>query len=279
MSFLQKLSQEIQKTNSCLCVGLDPNIKRIPDAVKNVHSEQDQQVLHFLKQVIDSTSQNCAAYKPNLAFFEALGPSGLAVFKEITDYIPSGKIIIADVKRGDISSSAEHYAKAYFEQFNVDAVTINPLMGLEAVEPFLQYPGKAVFVLALTSNPGADDFLCRPFQGRNLMAEYITEKLADYQEKFETHLGLVTGATQPDKLASVIQNCQDSALLIPGIGAQGGSIESLVPVLKNHAGIPLVNSSRSILYAGQHADDWTQTVKNKALETKNALQPITNNFI
>jgi orotidine-5'-phosphate decarboxylase len=279
MSFLQKLSQGIQKTDSCLCVGLDPNIKRIPDAVKNEHSEQGQQVLHFLKQVIDSTSRTCAAYKPNLAFFEALGPTGLAVFKEIVDYIPSGKIIIADVKRGDIASSAEHYAKAYFEKFDVDAVTINPLMGLEALEPFLQYPGKAVFALVLTSNPGAEDFLCRPFQGRNLMAEYITEKLADYHEKFESHIGLVTGATQPDKLSAVIQNYQEAALLIPGIGAQGGSIESLLPVLKNHEGIPLVNSSRSILYAGQHAEDWTQAVKNKAAETKKALQPITQNFI
>lgn len=274
MPFLQKLSQGIKKTESCLCIGLDPNVMRIPDAIKKEHSKPDQQVLHFLKQVIGRTSHTCVAYKPNLAFFEALGPAGLAVFKEIVDYIPREKIILADAKRGDIASSAEHYARAYFEQFDVDAMTVNPLMGFETLEPFLQYPEKAVFVLTLTSNPGADDFLSQAFNGKNSIAEYITEKLADYQKKFAAHIGLVVGATQPDKLTSVIQNCPEATLLLPGIGAQGGSVESLVPALKNHPGIPLVNSSRSILYAGQHADDWEQTVANKALELKKALQPL-----
>lgn len=274
MPFLQKLSEGIQQSKSCLCVGLDPNIMRIPDSIKNKHSKPDQQVLHFLKQVIDSTASTCVAYKPNLAFFEALGPTGLAVFKEVIDYIPREKIVIADGKRGDISSSAEHYAKAYFEQFDVDAVTINPLMGFEALEPFLKFPDKAVFVLALTSNPGADDFLSQPFKDKNMMAEYITDRLASYKEKFTTHVGLVTGATQPDKLKPVIQNCPNATLLLPGVGTQGGSIESLAPVLKNHSGFPLVNSSRGILYAGQHADDWEKAVQEKATELKEALQPL-----
>ncbi len=279
MPILQKLSQEIQKSKSCLCIGLDPNIIRIPDAVKSKHTKPDQQVLHFLKQVIDSTSHTCAAYKPNLAFFEALGPSGLAIFKEIVDYIPSEKIIIADAKRGDIASSAEHYAKAYFEQFEVDAMTINPIMGFETLEPFLQYPDKAVFVLAMTSNSGANDFLCRPFEGQPSMAEQIAEKLAGLNEKFSAHIGLVVGATKANQLSSVIGKHPKAALLIPGIGTQGGSIDPLVPVLKNHPGIPLINSSRSILYAGQLADNWKQQVENKAIEFKKALQPLTEIFL
>jgi orotidine-5'-phosphate decarboxylase len=279
MTFNQKLKEAVRKSQSCLCVGLDPNLERIPDSIKGQYSNPEDQVYHFLKEVIDSTADHCAAYKPNVGFFEALGSSGLNVFQKVIDYIPEEKIIIADAKRGDISSTAEHYARAYFEQFNVDAITINPLMGFETLDPFLNYPKKCAYVLTLTSNPGADDFLTRPFEGHDSMAAYISGKLATYDDKHTTHIGMVVGATKAEKISSVIQLHPKGALLIPGIGAQGGSFEDLVSALKNHEGIPLISSSRSILYAGENAGNWQQAVADKSLEFKNALQPITHQHV
>lgn len=278
MTFLQKLEAAIQAAGSCLCVGLDPNLKRLPESIKEEYHRPEDQVFHFLENVIEVTSDHCAAYKPNLGFFEALGASGLIVFQQVLDSIPDDKIVIADAKRGDISSTAEHYANAYFDQFDVDAVTINPLMGFETLDPFLQYPNKCVYVLTLTSNPGAEDFLIKPFEGQDSMAAYIAKTLATYDEKYGTHVGMVIGATQPDEMTPVIRHHPNGALLIPGMGAQGGSADDLVAALENHSGLPLINSSRSILYAGQHADNWQQAVENTAQEFKQKLQPITKRY-
>lgn len=279
MTFLQKLEEAVKAADSCLCVGLDPNLKRIPDSVKETYKTPEDQVYHFLKQVIEVTADHCAAYKPNLGFFEALGSKGLVVFQKILEEIPDDKVVIADAKRGDISSTAEHYAQAYFKTFDVDAITINPLMGFETLDPFLQYPQKGVYALTLTSNPGADDFLTQPFGEFDSMAAYIADTLANYNEKYATHIGMVIGATQPENMASVISCHPQGALLIPGIGAQGGSVETLVSALENHRELPLVNSSRSILYAGQHAGDWQQAVGDKVIEFKTKLQPITNQYV
>lgn len=279
MTFIKKLEEAVRQFQSCLCVGLDPNLARIPQILKDEYANPEEQVYHFLKQVIDVTADHCAAYKPNLGFFEALGSNGLQVFQKVIETIPNRKIIIADAKRGDISSTAEHYARAYFERFDVDAITINPLMGFETLDPFLKYSSKGVYTLALTSNPGAEDFLTKPFEKHHSMAAYIANKLSDYNEKHATHIGMVVGATQAEKLNSVIKHHPKGALLIPGIGAQGGSIDELVSALENHQGTPLVNSSRSILYAGQHAEDWQQAVANKAQEFKNALQPFTDTYV
>ncbi len=279
MNFLQKLETAVEASDSILCVGLDPNLNRIPETIKEQHRDRNEQVRQFLLNVIEVTSSHCAAYKPNLGFFEALGANGLHVFQEVVDAIPDEKIIIADAKRGDISSTAEHYAKAYFEEFDVDAITLSPLMGFETLDPFLTYPEKAVFALTLTSNPGADDFLKKPFGVHDSMAEYIADVLAGYDKKHETHIGMVVGATQADKLQPVIGNHTNGALLIPGIGAQGGSIEELGTALENHAGIPLVSSSRSILYAGENSDNWQQAVADQSASFKKALQPITKRYV
>lgn len=279
MTFLQKLEETARQSNSTLCVGLDPNLNRIPVHLKEKHTDAGTRIVQFLKQVIDVTAAHCAAYKPNLGFFEALGASGLQVFEKVIDYIPDDKIIIADAKRGDISSTAEHYAEAYFNQFDVDAITLNPLMGFETLDPFLNHPGKAVFVLTLTSNPGAEDFLKKPFGEHNTMAEYISAKLATYDEKHATHIGMVVGATQARQLSAVVRHHHKGALLIPGVGTQGGSIKELISALENHEGIPLVNSSRSILYAGQNSSNWKKAVGNKASEFKTALQPLTQRYV
>lgn len=278
MNYIEKLTRAVQTNQSCLCVGLDPDLDRIPPAIRHEITNRPAQVVSFLKMVIDHTKDHCAAYKPNLGFFEALGAEGLIIFREVLAYIPEDKIVVADIKRGDISSTAAHYARAYFEEFNTDAVTINPLMGFESLTPFLEYPGKGVYTLTLTSNPGASDFLMKPFEKYASMASYIASNLARLQKEHATHLGMVVGATKIASMSKVIENHPKGALLIPGIGAQGGSITKLCEALQNHKGIPLINSSRSILYAGEGKENWQQAITEQAQKLKRMLTPITNNY-
>ena len=279
MTYTEKLSKAIEITGSCLCVGLDPNLDLIPAPLKKDFSDSCELVSRFLIEVIDSTQDHCAAYKPNLGFFEALGPGGLQVFREVLDHVPADKIVIADAKRGDISSTADHYAKAYFEVFDVDAITLNPLMGFETLNPFLKYPEKGLYTLTLTSNPGAADFLTNPYGGYPSMAAFIASRLAGLDKSHATHLGMVVGATKTRQISEVIGHHPNSSLLIPGIGTQGGSITALVNVLQNHKGIPLVNSSRSIIYAGENNENWKGSVADKALELKQALTPLTQRYV
>lgn len=279
MNFTERLKQAVTTADSCLCVGLDPDLDRVPDSVRKKYNRKPEQVVSFLKAVIDNTQEHCAAYKPNLGFFEALGAPGLEVFQEVISYIPESKIVVADIKRGDISTTAEHYAKAYFEKFDVDAITINPLMGFESLEPFLEYPGKGVYTLTLTSNPGARDFLMKPFEGYSSMAAYIAHNLSELQQNHPTHLGMVIGATKATHMEEVIKEHVNAALLIPGIGVQGGSVKQLQHSLAKHSGIPLINSSRSIIYAGEHTQNWEEAVHDKSLEFKQALTSITHIYV
>jgi len=277
MTFIQKLQKAVNDSNSTLCVGLDPNPALFPESVKQRFKSLEEQFIYFCKLVIDYTSASCAAYKPNLAFFEALGTHGLEVLQEVIHHIPQGKIVIADAKRGDLPSTADQYKVAFFERFNVDAVTLNPLMGFETLQAFSEDPGKGMYVLTLTSNPGADDFLKKPFQGFDMMSQYIAQKLSTFPS--EAHTGMVIGATQSDTLTSVIKHYPKAALLIPGIGAQGGSVEELEKALKNHRGMPLINSSRSIIFAGGNEENWAELVEHQAIKTKNLLASITHQYV
>jgi len=259
-------------------VGLDPNLDRLPPSIKQQYDSPEEQVVAFCRKVIDATSEFCCAYKPNVAFFEALGPAAYEVFTEVRNYIPGDKIVIADAKRGDISTTAEHYRKAFFEQFDADAITLNPLMGFETLDPFMGDPSRAVFSLALTSNPGATDFLLKPFAGYEMMSEYIAEELRKRNTPANTHLGMVVGATQADHLSRVIKRHSAAALLIPGIGKQGGSVKELARVLEGHEGIPVVSSSRSIIYTGSDRTNWQQAVAEQARNTQEQLQTITQRY-
>lgn len=279
MSYIQKLTKAVQAARSCLCVGLDPNLELIPEPIKDHTDDPCRQVELFLKKTIDSTQDYCSAYKPNLGFFEALGAGGLRVFQQVIDHIPDDKIIIADAKRGDISSTAEHYAKAYFQVFDVDAITLNPLMGFETLTPFLDYPDKGIYTLTLTSNPGASDFLTQRYDKDQTIAAYIASKLSELGKTYATHLGMVVGATKPDQIRKIIELSPSSSLLIPGIGTQGGSVSELSQVLQGHKGIPLVNSSRSIIYAGKNSPQWDQAVADKAKEYQQALTSITQSYV
>ena len=279
MTYLEKLKLAVTSSNSTLCVGLDPNLRLLPDQIKNKIGSSSELVLQFCQLVIDATKDHCAAYKPNLAFFEALGKKGLKVLAEVIDYIPDSHIIITDAKRGDISSTAEHYKRAFFDKLNVDAITLNPLMGFETMDAFSEDETKGIYVLALTSNPGAKDFLKKPFEGFNMMAEYISYQLKERSLGSKAHLGMVIGATQSDEASAVIAHHPKSCLLIPGVGAQGGNIEALAQTFIKHEGIPLINSSRGIIYAGSKEENWQYHVEKSVITMKEELEIITQNYV
>lgn len=279
MTFTEKLKSAVQAAESTLCVGLDPNLALMPAPITSTEQSDPQKVEQFLKQVIDVTAEHCAAYKPNLGFFEALGPDGWDTFEAILNHIPSDKVIIADAKRGDISSTAEHYAIAFFEHFGVDAVTLNPLMGFETLDPFLREASKGIYVLTLTSNPGANDILLKQLAGGEIISSFIAKELSRKQQASETSIGMVMGATKATKLEPVIKEFPKSPLLIPGVGKQGGSISALNKSLEQHAGMPLINSSRSIIYAGKNDARWHRQVAEAAKNLKTKLAPITKRYV
>lgn len=289
MNYTDKLGKAVKEVESVLCTGLDPSPELIPDELHKLYSEPVDLVEAFCKEVINATSDYCCAYKPNLAFFEALGGEGLLLFERLLKLIPPGKILIADAKRGDIGSTAGQYKKAYFDRFDVDAVTLNPLMGFETLDPFLQDDSKAVYSLVLTSNPGAEDLLNREFRNHHTLAEYIADQLKQKSETSETHIGMVLGATKPSSLKSIMELHPTASLLIPGIGSQGGKPEDLLPVLSGHQGIPIITSSRSILYGTPRPDrkpsgpdaksDWKSAIAGRAKIMKEELRQITQRYV
>lgn len=279
MTYTQKLQRAVSSSNSLLCVGLDPDPQKIPAPLKDRFSDPSDLVFEFCRRIIQATKVHTPAYKLNLAFFEALGSEGFRVFERLLDEIPNGKVLIADAKRGDIGSTAQKYRETYFDRLNVDAITLNPLMGLDTLDPFLTGEEKAVYVLAMTSNIGAADFLQQRFLGRSSLGEYIAELIKEKQSSAQTHLGMVIGATQSEMAESVLKANSTAHLLIPGIGAQGGRIEDLEQLLQNHRGIPLISSSRAIIYAGGDHENWEELVAKSAAETKFQLKNITAKYV
>lgn len=279
MTFTEKLKKAVSSSNSVLCVGLDPNPELIPKLLQKNFSEPYELILEFCSRIIELTKDSACAFKPNSAFFEALGSRGWQVLEEVINLIPDDKIIIADAKRGDIGNTALQYKKAFFDELNADALTVSAFMGMDTLDPFLGEEEKALFVLAMTSNRGSADFLQRRFEGRMSLGEYLAEELEKKQDKSLTHLGLVVGATQIVSISPVINAYPNAHLLIPGIGKQGGSVNELQWVLNDHNGIPIVNSSRSIIYAGGESENWEEAVSEKASEMKDSLQTITRRYV
>lgn len=278
MTFTEKLKSAVSSSGSVLCVGLDPVPDLIPKALQQDFPDSPTLFLEFCSEIIESTKEHVCAYKPNTAFFEALGSPGWQTLEQVIKLIPEDKIVIADAKRGDIGNTALQYKKAFFDELDTDAVTLNALMGMDTLDPFLDEPGKAVFVLAMTSNRGSADFLQRRFEGRMSLGEYIAEELEKKQDKSLTHLGLVVGATQVESISPVIHAYPEAHLLIPGIGKQGGSVNELQKVLEHHNGVPVINSSRSIIYAGSENENWQEAVWEKASKMKQSLQIITDRY-
>jgi len=279
MTFTQKLQRAVRSSNSVLSVGLDPDLAKIPKPLKDLFPDREELVFEFCRRIIEATKTEAAAYKPNLGFFEALGPGGWRVLDALMDIIPAAKVTIADAKRGDIGTTAEKYKEAFFDQLHADSVTLNPLMGFDTLQPFLQDESKAVFVLTITSNIGAADLLRMPIMGRSSVGEYIAQHLSLMQQGAATHLGMVVGATQPDGARQVLAVYPEAHLLMPGVGVQGADINLLERLLEGHQGIPIINSSRSIIYAGGDMENWEELVQKKAAETRASLMKITKKYL
>ncbi len=243
MTFQEKLLQIIADKNSLLCVGLDTDPQKIPAVLKN---EADP-IFAFNKQIIESTADFAAAFKINIAFYEALGLSGWQSLQKTMNYLPGSVIKILDAKRGDIGNTAQMYARAAFDELKADAVTVNAYMGKDSAEPFLQKPEKGVFFLCLTSNPGAQDFqyFC---DGKEKLYEKVAQTINGWNTR--GNCALVVGATHPEELRDLRALVPELPFLIPGIGAQGGDLELAVRYGTNKTGTnALYNSSRAIIYA------------------------------
>jgi len=248
MNALNKLLTK-NNENKFVCVGLDTDIKKIPRHL--FHSENP--VIEFNKKIIKATKENVAAYKINFAFYEKDGLKGIENLTKTISFIPEDILIIADAKRGDIGNTSKMYAQSVFDYFKCDAITLNPLMGKDSVEPFLEYHNKLNFILALTSNPGSADFEKLKLED----GEFVYQKIIDEVNKWNVHsnCGIVFGATNTAELGKNMERINSLPVLLPGIGAQGGSLEDVIKTFKKFKRRNfLINVSRGIIYKSEGVD-------------------------
>jgi orotidine-5'-phosphate decarboxylase len=244
----QELVEQIRIKKSFLCVGLDTDISKIPAHLL----DNEDPIFEFNKAIIDATKDFCVAYKPNIAFYECHGPKGWESLKKTLDYIPKNIFTVADAKRGDIGNTSTYYAKTYFEYLDCDSVTVAPYMGEDSVTPFLEFENKWVILLALTSNKGALDFQFMT----DTKGEQLYKKVLRKSAKWGTaeNMMYVVGATRAEGIGEVRKLVPDHFFLVPGVGAQGGSLEDVAEYGWNKDCGLLVNSSRGILYASNGSD-------------------------
>ncbi len=248
-----------RKNRSLLCVGLDPDPAKLP--VKDV--------FEFNKAIIDATADLVCAYKPNLAFYEAMGVRGLQALKKTVAYIPKNIPVIGDAKRGDIGNTAIAYARALFGYYKFDAVTLNPYLGYDSVEPFLDYKDKGVFVLCRTSNSSACDFQDLVDNFGMKLYQSVALRAGDWNK--DGNIGLVVGATYPEELKEIRKLCPDMLLLIPGIGAQGGDLESSVKYgIDTNKERAVIVAARQVLYASPDKD-YAQAARQAAIELRDSI--------
>lgn len=261
----QELFKEITTKKSYLCVGLDTDIKKIPS---HLLKEKDP-VFEFNKQIIDATEKYCVAYKPNLAFYESLGSKGWESLQKTVEYIPKNQFTIADAKRGDIGNTSGLYARAFFENMNFDSVTVAPYMGEDSVKPFLEFKGKWVILLALTSNVGSKDFQMLSVGGEEEL--FIKVLRVSQQWGDASQLMYVVGATKASMLERIRKEVPESFFLVPGVGAQGGDLEAVSKAGMNKQCGLLVNSSRGIIYASS-GNDFAQQAAKEAKALKDEME-------
>lgn len=267
-TFLERLELACESHRSLLCVGLDPDLERMPV----------DDVFQFNCAIIEATSDLVCAYKPNLAFYEALGLEGLGALMRTVEYIQKvapGVLIIGDSKRGDIGSSMKAYYKAMFDGWGVDAMTVSPYLGKDSIDPLLSYKGKGIFVLCRTSNESAGDFqdIMAPLNGEDRpLYQHVALKSAQWSTA--GNVGLVVGATYPDELRTVRELCPKLPLLIPGVGAQGGSLEEVVRWGADSRGrLAIISSSRQVLYASS-GKDFAQAARREAIKLRDGINHV-----
>jgi orotidine-5'-phosphate decarboxylase len=255
---LERLRQESAARKSLLCVGLDVQTEKLPLSLRN----QPDGLLKFIQEIISATADLAIAYKVNTAFYECMGLKGWMLLEQTASMLPSHALKIADCKRGDIGHTGGFYAKAFYEQLPFDAVTLHPYMGSDSIKPFLDYPDKLAFILAVTSNAGAVDFELQPMaDGRPLWQHVMAISERFWQDG---SIGYVAGATRPELLAEVREFAPTAPLLVPGVGAQGGSVAEVISAGYAGPGSLLINASRSILFASE-GDDFAEKAREAAL--------------
>jgi orotidine-5'-phosphate decarboxylase len=253
------LIQEIFQKKSLLCVGLDTDLHKIPAHLL----DYEDPIFEFNKAVIDATKDYCVAYKPNLAFYESLGPKGWISLEKTMQYIPKDIFTIADAKRGDIGNTSKMYAKTFFVYFDFDAVTVAPYMGVDSVEPFLEFEDKWVILLGLTSNLGSSDFQKLSLSNGNKLYQEVIKSAQKWGSP--NNLMYVIGATHPELFEEIRDIAPDYFFLVPGVGAQGGDLKAVMNHGANKEMGLLINSSREIIYAGNGLD-FQEKIKAKAQE-------------
>ncbi len=259
-----QLFENIKIKKSFLCIGLDTDIKKIP---RHLHRSSDP-VFEFNKQIIDATHDLCIAYKPNTAFYESLGSAGWEALEKTADYLNKFKDIfsIADAKRGDIGNTSSMYAQAFFGAMDFNALTVAPYMGEDSVTPFLQYEGKWVILLVLTSNKGAGDF-----QTEHELYKTVLKRSQQWGNA--DNMMYVVGATRAEMLADIRKIAPDHFLLVPGVGAQGGSLQEVAQYGMNSTCGLIVNSSRNIIYASDK-NDFAKQARNEALKMQQEMEKL-----
>lgn len=252
-----------------IAVGLDTDISKIP---LFLHSSEKDPVFEFNKIIIDNTCEHAASYKINFAFYEKDGEAGFETLRKTIEYIPKDKFIIGDAKRGDIGNTSRMYAYSLYSHFDLDSATLHPYMGFDSVEPFLEYRDKISFILALTSNSSSSDFEKLRLDDGEFLFQRVIKKANEWNTA--QNCGIVFGATNKDELEMNIATFRDMYVLLPGVGAQGGSLEDVTRIFKsNNNNRFLVNVSRSLLY-GDHSENFGQFAKNEIVSLNNTVQSI-----
>jgi orotidine-5'-phosphate decarboxylase len=259
MNFIDKLLNSARSNNSLLCIGLDPDPELMPHGVN---------VLDFNQAIIEATYDLVCAYKPNLAFYEAMGVEGLRALAATVACIPDTVPVIGDAKRGDIGNTAKAYAKALFEGYGFDAVTVNPYLGGDSLQPFIEYEDKGIFILCRTSNPGSADLQDLSVDGTPLF-EVVAKKALEWDEY--GNIGLVVGATYPDDIKRVRKICPDMPILIPGVGKQGGDLSAAVRNgVDSNKEKAIINSSRGIIFASK-GKNFAEAARKAAIKTRDEI--------
>ena len=271
MKFLEKLQKVQRKNRSLLCIGLDTDPAKLPSHLGTSKGV----VAQFNRSIIEATSDLVCAYKLNLAFYESLGERGWRILKDTLAAIPQNVITIGDGKRGDIGNTAEQYARSLYDDFGFDSATVNPYMGFDSVEPFIRSDRNCAFVLALTSNEGSNDF-----QRLNIGGRPLYQRIVQASVKWNTrkNLGLVVGATHPKELQPIRKLAPTLPILIPGIGKQGGDLESAVRFGADKNGrLAIINASRSVLYAST-GKDFATAARSEALRLRDQIEKYRDKF-
>jgi orotidine-5'-phosphate decarboxylase len=274
MNFLDKLLAASRAQNSLLCVGLDPELDRLPAQLHDMPTARA--IAYFCRAIIEATAPYVCAFKPNLAFFEVLGPEGMYIFQEVLQAIPEHIPVIVDAKRGDLGNTARNYAAAVFEVYGCDAVTVNPYLGYDSVALFLAYHEKGVFLLCRTSNPSARDFQDVLVYGGDGQVRPLYEIVAQRVQSWNKagNCGLVVGATYPQELRTIRAMCPDMPILIPGVGAQGGDLEaSVVAGVDAFGEKAIIAVSRAVLFASKGMD-FATSAANEARVLRNRVNEV-----